>query len=245
MPIYQSFKRMLMYDVLAQHYDSLVKDDLATERYVTFVKTHITGRTLMELACGSGELALALAKSGYRVAASDQSMAMLDVAKAKDVNQEIDYTCMDMTTLQGIKDYDGICCFCDSINYLEEAELLKMLAAVYEHLQPQGVFLFDMHSMDRLEEFKEPYYEAGVVDGVAYTWNIQSEGYRLYHNFIFYDERQHPTYENHVQTVFEPQKVYAALCTLGFQVDIYTDFEKVGIQEGEKYFFVCQKGCVG
>ncbi|MDF9824080.1 ubiquinone/menaquinone biosynthesis C-methylase UbiE [Breznakia sp. PF5-3] len=233
-----------MYNVLAKHYDSLVKDEDATKQYVEFVKQHMLGDSIMELACGSGEISLALAKTGYRMVASDISASMLKVAKAKDATKLIDYQLMDMTKINDSNHYDAIICFCDSLNYLESDDLVNVFTSVYEHLNEQGVWMFDMHSLDRLEEFSEAFYEAGIVDGVEYTWSICSEEDKLYHNFIFYDDRGNPQYENHIQNVFDPQEVKQLLEAIGFHLEIFTDFEKKGIQSGEKYFFVCRKGSV-
>lgn len=230
-----------MYSILAQHYDSLVKDDEATKRYVQFVKEHVNGISLMELACGSGEISLQLAQTGFQLSASDLSEEMIEVAKLKDTNHLIDYACMDMRSINDPDVYDAILCFCDSMNYIQTSELEPLFKDVYEHLANQGTFLFDMHSKDRIEEFEEGFYEAGIVDGVEYIWSIQSEENSLYHNFVFYDENGNPNYEHHTQYVFDVDKVKDTLKQIGFDVLIYTDFDLIGIQPGEKYFFVCRK----
>lgn len=68
-----------------------------------------------------------------------------------------------MCDLHTDKSYDGILCLCDSFNYLLKDEQVRALfQGAYRHLRDNGVFLVDMHSMDRLEEFAEEYNEAGT-----------------------------------------------------------------------------------
>ena len=57
------------------------QDDEATACWVELVKAHIRGTELLELACGSGEITIALAQEGYHVDASDLSAAMIEEAK--------------------------------------------------------------------------------------------------------------------------------------------------------------------
>jgi len=230
-----------MYEILAAHYDSLVEDKEATRAYVKFTLQHSKPSKTLELACGSGEISLQLAKAGYVLLATDISKEMLDVARKKDPTNLVDYQVMDMTKFNINKSFDTILCYCDSINYLQQANLKDMFSEVHKHLNVGGIFLFDMHTLDRLQEFEEEFYEAGVVDGCEYVWSIQSEDYLLYHSFVFYDENGKASYEHHVQQVFEPEYVKHTLEMCGFQVEIYTDFDSVGIQAGEKHFFVCRK----
>ena len=241
MLIFLDWKVSTMYDVLAKHYDSLVKDEDATKAYVDFTTANTNGKKTLELACGSGEISLALAKVGFDMLATDISQQMLEVAKEKDEEHLVDYKWMDMTDIDSEDTFDNVLCYCDSMNYLEDSQLSDMFHSVYAHLNEDGVFLFDMHTLDRLDEFADEFYEAGIVDGIEFVWNIQSEDTSLYHSFIFYNEQGVPSYEHHVQNVFDPKQVKQLLEETGFKVSIYTDFDKEGIQSGEKHFFVCRK----
>ena len=60
----------MMYELLAHVYDALVKDDEATACWVELVKAHIRGTELLELACGSGEITIALAHKLKQIYAS-------------------------------------------------------------------------------------------------------------------------------------------------------------------------------
>ena len=111
----------MIYDVLASYYDALVKDEEATAAWVELIQRHVSGKEVMEVACGSGEITIALAQKGYHMHASDISPAMIEAAKAKAGAELVEWSIMDMRQLQG-GTYDGILCLCDSFNYLLEEE---------------------------------------------------------------------------------------------------------------------------
>lgn len=235
----------MIYNNLAKIYDGLVGDEVAFNKYVDFIKNNCNNfNDILELGCGSGEIALKLINEfpNAKIDATDLSDQMLDQARLKDKNNSINFYNMDMRNIDVNKLYDLVFCVCDSINYIEIKDLEEMFLSVYQILKRDGVFIFDMHSLDRLVEFEEEFYEAGIVDNIEYTWSIISDKMDIVQNFMFYDQDQRPVYEHHIQHVFDPKIVINLLNKIGFKVDIYTDFDKVGIKEGEKYFLVCKKG---
>lgn len=232
----------MMYQVLAKYYDALVKDDEATSAWVDLIKAHMPKGDIMELACGSGEITIALSKEGYHVSASDLSQDMIHAAMAKPGSNKINWSVMDMSKFEDEHTYDGILCLCDSFNYLlSDEQVDQMFSKVYAHLREHGVFIMDMHSLDRLDEFEEEYNEAGKIMSHEYQWTIYAVEDRIYQNFAFYDEEGRVTLEQHIQRVYDPMDIKTRLEKLGFEVKIYTDFTQEGICEGEKQFFICRK----
>ncbi len=241
MEICQDGKVSMIYNILAHYYDGLVKDEDATKAWVNFTKKYIKGNEVMELACGSGEITLALAREGFHIDASDLSEAMISEAQKKKDANKVHFYVMDMNNFHADHAYDGILCYCDSINYLISLEQLDVLfQKISDALNPNGVFLFDTHSIDRLDEFQDEFYEEGIVEGHEYTWSIISEDPYLYHNFIFYDEDANAFQEQHVQRVYFPEQLDVLLKKY-FDYEVYTDFDQNGICEGEKYFYICKK----
>lgn len=232
----------MMYQTLAPYYDALVMDEEALQEWLTFVKTYVSNGSLLELACGSGEVAIALAKIHYHVEASDISEDMLSVAKEKKDAQHVAWQLQDMRDFSNSKQYDGILCFCDSMNYLlQEEEFISVLQASYAHLHQGGVFLFDVHTPDRLVEFAQEYVEDGVVKDMQYQWSITSEDDYIYQVFAFYDKAAKAQAEVHKQRVYQGEWIFEQAQKCGFQVEVFTDFHQKGIQKGEKYFFACRK----
>lgn len=232
----------MMYETLAHYYDILVKDDEATQAWVNLIVKHMPKGHIMELACGSGEITIALANKGYEVHASDISAAMIQEAKKKEGSEAVAWSCMDMCEFDDANTYHGILCLCDSFNYvLHKTDVETLFQKVYDHLHEDGIFIMDMHTLDRLVEFQEEYNEAGKLDHHDYQWTIYSEGDEIYQNFAFYDEDGRVTLDQHVQRVYDPYYIDEVLKQVGFDVVVYTDFDKEGIVEGEKQFYICRK----
>ena len=109
--------------------------------------------------------------------------------------------------------------------YLNEDELLPMFKNVYKHLNSGGTFLFDMHSIMRLEEFKDEYIEEGQVLDTNYQWAILADTYQkqLQERFTFYMD-EGIVQEHHVQNVFDIKLIKEKMLEAGFEVEIVKDF---------------------
>ena len=51
----------MMYDVLASYYDALVEDAQARDAWIELIEANIRGRSILDAACGSGDIAIELA----------------------------------------------------------------------------------------------------------------------------------------------------------------------------------------
>lgn len=104
---------------------------------------------LLELACGTGTVALAMAQGGWRVYAVDGSADMLDEARAKAATCDAVpiFSQQDMRSLVLPERVPLATCLYDSINYMLASEdLLAAFRSVYRVLRPGGIFLFDMNT---------------------------------------------------------------------------------------------------
>ena len=78
----------MSYENFAYYYDSLM-DEQFYEDYYQFILQHCQFDEVFELGCGTGEMAIRLAKSNKTVYASDISSDMLEVAKQKAIEQQV------------------------------------------------------------------------------------------------------------------------------------------------------------
>ena len=240
MPMYQL--KSMIYDKLANYYDALVKDDEATQEWVKWIESKSKPCTLLELACGSGEITLSLAKHGYQVSALDLSQHMVEEAKKKDIDHRIQFSCQDMKDLSNYSTFDAITCLCDSFNYiLSNEEVTSFFKEVHDHLNKGGLFFFDTHSLDRIEEFAQEWNETGSFDDCDYQWSIMSEDDWIYQDFAFYLPNGYVMQEHHIQRVYHPDWLKKELEKYFKIVQINTDFSLDGIQSGEKYFYICER----
>lgn len=232
----------MIYDTLAQYYDALVKDEEASRMWVDWIESKCSPCDVLELACGSGEITEMLVQDGFDVSALDLSDEMIEQAKQKDTDNKIQFYCQDMKDLSNFSKFSAIFCLCDSFNYLlEKEEVSKFFKEVSDHLKDQGYFFFDTHSLDRLEEFEDEFNETGSFEDCDYQWSIMSEDDLIYQNFAFYFQEGHIVQEHHIQRVYDPVWLEKELSKHFNILSVKTDFDLEGIQEGEKYFYICQK----
>jgi SAM-dependent methyltransferase len=139
------------YDALAPAYDILTADYdydawlRAIERVA--IAHGLTGRRVLDVACGTGKSFLPLLERGYEVTACDISEAMLRFARAK-VGSRASLLRLDMRTLPALGRFDLVTCLDDSLNYLpDEPALAQALAGMRANLAPGGVLVFDVNAL--------------------------------------------------------------------------------------------------
>src|SRR5690606_1233024 len=104
-------------------------------------------RSILELACGTGTIALSLEELDcYDITATDGSPDMIRIArqKAAKVNSEIDFSTMNFLNLSFDKKFDVAYMVFDSINYLHtQKEIVQLHREVKQVLKPGGIFVYD------------------------------------------------------------------------------------------------------
>lgn len=149
---------MSSYDFLAGCYDELTYDVNYTA-WADYIEKHlkrrgIPGRTVLDLACGTGSLTRELALRGYEMIGVDLSPEML--AEAADKNRDIDgipplFLCQPMEHLDLYGTIDACVCCLDSVNYVTDPKKLRRaFERVHLFLMPGGLFLFDINSPEKL-----------------------------------------------------------------------------------------------
>jgi SAM-dependent methyltransferase len=117
-------------------------------------------RDLLDLACGEGTFAVAMAKCGIHVTGIDQSPDMLRLAKQRARRERIGarFLHMDMRSLPFVDEFDMVTCWYDSLNYLLKSDYLKKtFSGVFRALRSGGLFIFDMNTIYALSVFWQQY----------------------------------------------------------------------------------------
>jgi SAM-dependent methyltransferase len=122
-------------------------------QYLNLIPPLLEGRgieraQILDLACGTGSLAIALAKHGHEVRGIDLSPEMIALAREKALSiDNVSFETGDMTVFRADDKLDIILCTFDSINYLLELAgvqaLFRQAASV---LDPDGLFVFDANT---------------------------------------------------------------------------------------------------
>lgn len=139
------------YSVLADIYD-IVMSDVDYETWADYLDEIIlmhqpTTRSILELACGTGTIALSLEELDcYKIKATDGSPDMIRIAKKKaaEANSEIDFQTMNFLDLSFDETFDVIYMVFDSLNYLHtREEILQLHQQAKSVLNPGGIFVYD------------------------------------------------------------------------------------------------------
>jgi SAM-dependent methyltransferase len=106
------------------------------------------GLRMLDLACGTGTLALLMAERGWDVLGIDLSPSMLAAAERKRVQagcEHVRFQQADMRDVVVNTPVDLVTCCYDTLNYLlEQHDLARCFTSVMQALVPDGLFCFDL-----------------------------------------------------------------------------------------------------
>lgn len=210
--------------MLESIYDQLLGDEAGTQCYASFILEHRRGDSLLELACGSGDLLIALRRQFARIQGIDLSPEMIALAQQKGLNTVAVGNMLDYQSAP----YDMVVCVGDSLNYLTESRDVEHFVEHSVQLAKQRIIV-DLHHPDRLQEFASGYLEEGEIDQLQYAWQISVAGDRLIHQFQFYQ----PTLIRDlvVQRIYPIEWVVSLYEAAGCTVEVFPGFETSGRHE--------------
>lgn len=142
------------FTAIAPHYDALMRG-VPYRQWVRYLhqlldRRKTKPRRVLDLACGTGNVAEILAASGHEVTGVDLSAPMIDSArrKAEKKRLRIDYFVQNAAELDlPTAPFDLCVSLFDSLNYiLDPTDLRKAIHRVYAHLAPGALFIFDINS---------------------------------------------------------------------------------------------------
>ena len=168
----------VQYEEFAFIYDALMSE-VPYEQWIDFIKSVFNKsarkiRLVTELGCGTGNITIPLAQAGYEMIGIDLSSNMLTIsrekAEAADVNPL--FLLQDMTSFELYGTVDAIIATCDSLNYLDtQGKIKKVFDLVYNYLNVNGVFIFDINTIYRFEKVYANQTFTYRDDEVAYIWD--------------------------------------------------------------------------
>ncbi|WP_239254262.1 class I SAM-dependent DNA methyltransferase [Listeria ilorinensis] len=243
----------MSYEYFPSFYDELMEEELY-EEWLAFTLSLLkkTEGRVLDLGCGTGEFLLRMTLSGFETTGLDLSSEMLQVAERK--FQQIDLNIplfeQNMASFQLAEKFDVITCFCDSLNYLEKTEDVEgTFQQVYKHLEKDGQFLFDVHSVYKVDTLFHDYQYADADPAISTIWQSYKgeEPHSVEHELSFFvqddDGRYNRKDELHKERTYPVDAYLAMLNHAGFsKIQVYADFEKVApVATSERIFFVCEK----
>lgn len=163
------------YEFLAEYYEDLAeKDGYAkwAEYVVSTVKEFSTGKSGVDLACGSGYFTRALKRSGFNVFGADLSREMLVQAEKRSLKEGlvIEYRLLNLVNFKSFEKLDFATVINDGFNYLDRDSLKKSFSAIGKSLKKGGAFIFDISSEYKIKNILGNNVFAEDYDDMTYLW---------------------------------------------------------------------------
>lgn len=219
------------YDLLATFYDAFI-DPLVYQEYLRLLDKYTSKGTLLDIGCGTGALSLELAKSGFKVMATDLSEEMLQIVNFRAQKERVEveigvYDMLDPITMK----FDTVVASMDVINHLADLEDVEFgFTNIYEALNQNGVFIFDILSaeyIDMLDGYKEDdeefhfHWESNkgekehsIVHTIRMTLDDEAHEIKIFeetHDALLYDEIARKVGFHVLETMSMPERTIFVL----------------------------------
>lgn len=246
---------MNAYHALAVSYDRLTSD-VDYSAVVDFYRQilaleKLSPRTAADLACGTGSVALLLAKDGIQVTGVDMSEEMLCAAmqKVEAYDNVPTFVCQKLQQLHLPRGVDLAVCALDSLDYIVDPEdCREAIRRIYRCLNPGGCFIFDVNTPEKLKKMDGQVFLDEDED-VYCVWrgefdektNICSYGMDLFQRR---GNAWHRSFEEHQEYAYSQEQLTEYLRQAGFtHIQVFGDRKLTPPESGEqRIYFKARKG---
>ena len=203
----------------------------------------------LDIACGTGNVTVRIAKHFKNIYGVDLSEDMLreafDKLKSERIKGKI--ICQDMTEISLNRKFDLITSVLDSTNYVTDIEGLKnYFKGVYEHLKDDGLFIFDVNSYYKLSEILGNNIYTYSEEDVFYTWENVFED-DLLSMFLTFFVKKGELYERfeeeHLERAYKESQLESILEELDFKlINKFDGYSNDNVQaNSERIVYVVKK----
>jgi len=180
-----------------------------------------TGAEVLDVPCGGGRIALALAARSYRMTGVDWSSEFLSHALAADATRDVTWERREMRDLPWRARFDGAVCVGNSFGYLDDTGNADFLQAVRAALKPGARFVLETPMV--LENLighihQRPWWKVGDVYLLVENRYDQSSS-RLEIEYIFVSNGEvHVRRGSH--RAYSYRELVHLMTVTGFEVDL-------------------------
>lgn len=202
---------------------------------------------VLELGCGTGNIlqSLSTLNKNYSFVGVDISPGMVNIARKKLPN--VQFFTADMTTFHISQQVDCVICIFDSINHLTSfSKWQKLFKITYTNLKKNGVFIFDMNTVKRMEYLSTmpPYVKKLNKNTIACTKITKSAKfvYRGTYQFFSHIDKDSIQYTEEVvdESAFELEQVKESLEQYFTVMKMIDPVRKRVTKNSGRVFFVCR-----
>lgn len=187
-----------------------------------------TGRSLLDLACGTGDAACWFAEHSFRVTGVDSSAAMLKhgIARATEGNVDAQFITADLRTYKPDFKYEIVLCLGGSLNYIATLrDLENLFKTVQAAVEPGKLFVFDLRTIQglaRQHNVDKVAYDNGesILIGTRDTFNYETLQLSTQYIILTYTEAAgwQRAEETHSLRGYPVQAITSLLGRTGFKV---------------------------
>lgn len=217
------------YKEFAHIYDELINNDIDYEKWSDVIlsisdELAVDRKNYLDLGCGTGNITEKIAPKFANAWAVDLSYDMLTEAenKLRGKGLKVKFLCQDITELNLNKKFNLITCCLDSTNYiLDKNDLKKYFYSVFNHLEENGVFIFDINSYYKLTNILGNNVYNYDDEKVTYIWEnfLQDEIVDMYLTFFVKENELYRRFdEHHSERAYSCEEIEKFLEETGFQV---------------------------
>ena len=244
------------YYINGQHYDNIIKSRNAYEAVPFYQKQAMKyGGPVLELACGTGRIAIPIAKKGIPIVGLDFSVKMLEQAKrnSKENNVEIEWIEADMTNFSLSRKFSVIIMAAAAMNWVLENKVIeKCLTCIKNHLNQDGRFIFNVFNPNLeilmrdpskkydIDKYPDPDGKGTVVVTVS---NYYDKVNQINHVTSYSSIKNKEIVKKLKLRMFFPQELDALLYYNGFRIDYkYGNFnEQPFTSDSNTQIVICHK----
>ncbi len=237
---------MSSYGIFADFYDELTLNAQYRERADYIMKVferlgHNMGLTL-DLACGTGNLTLELARRGVDIYGIDGSAEMLSCAQEKSIEENLGilFLCQQMQSIDLYGTIDTCICTLDSINHMTlKADVRKTFDRVSLFMNKNGYFFFDVNTLYKHRNVLANNTFVYDLDSVFCVWQNSLKENNIIDIELTFFERDENTYfrtdESFSERAYSHEELSEMLSKAGFELEaVYGDLSFESPAEDEQ-----------
>jgi len=247
---------MNSYTRFAPIYDRLMREDIDYDRWSDYIEdifAHFgkTPKLICDLACGTGNITIPMAKKGYDMIGVDKSPQMLSIAREKAAGDSLDimFLSQSFTKLDLYGGCDAFLCMIDGFNYVLSPKTLFQIAKRIKtcFLEPGGIVIFDLSTRYKFENYIGNNTFVYDKDGIFYVWEnkfYEKNGLSdMYINFFEKDGAHYKRFcERHLQKSYKEEEIKKIFLAAGFEkIDCFSPLSFTSPQKTDlRIVFVAQ-----